>query len=385
MNYTQTLKELYSLHKFGIKLGLEKMQLILYELGNFHKKIKFIHVAGSNGKGSAAAMIASILKQAGYKTGLYTSPHLVGLNERIRIDDKEISNEEIVKFYSKIKKLRKKYKCTFFETVTTLALLYFYEKKVDYVVLEVGLGGRLDATNIVTPLVSVITTISLEHQEYLGHTIEKIAAEKAGIIKKNVPVVTATTGKAFEVIKEAAKQKNSKLHKVKIRKIKTNLKGEFQQFNASVALETINVLKQKGLNISKKAIDKGFMSIDWQGRYDFKNSKLILDCAHNPAGAHVLANELKRLNKKVILVFGVMSDKDIKGMITKLAKVSSKIILTKADVKRAAPIKLISPYVKTYISIPGVKKAVAYAKSIAKKNEVVVLTGSCYVVGEYLE
>ena len=209
MNYNQILKELYSLDTPKYTLGLGRINDLLKKLNNPEKKLKCIHVAGTNGKGSVCAMISSILQDAGYNVGMYTSPHLKKFNERIRINNKLITDKDIVKYYLKIKKYATDQ--TFFDMTTAMAFLYFYDEKVDFSVMETGLGGRLDSTNVITPVVSIITNVGIEHTEYLGSTIEKIAYEKAGIIKKNVNVITGAENEALKIIKTIAKKKNSKL------------------------------------------------------------------------------------------------------------------------------------------------------------------------------
>jgi len=274
MNYNQILKELYSLESVKFKQTLANMRLLLKKLNNPEKKLKCIHVAGTNGKGSVCAMISSILQEAGYKVGMYTSPHLKRFNERIRINNKLITDKDIVKYYLRVKKHVTDQ--TFFEMTTAMAFLYFKEKNVDFAVLETGLGGRLDTTNVITPLISIITNIGLEHTEYLGNTIEKIAQEKAGIIKENIPVVTAAEGIALATIKNASNNKNSKLiiinNKIikNYKNIKLNLKGVFQIENAAIAAKTIEILKNNSkIIINKKNIINGLKNAKWPGRFQF--------------------------------------------------------------------------------------------------------------------
>ncbi|NQV00039.1 MAG: bifunctional folylpolyglutamate synthase/dihydrofolate synthase, partial [Parcubacteria group bacterium] len=235
MDYKQAIEFLYKLQGKKYNLDLKLIKSLLKKLGNPEKDLKVIHVAGTNGKGSTCAILSSILQQAGYKVGMYTSPHLTKFNERIKINNKDITNKDILKYFNKI--LPYYSKETFFEFTTALAFLYFKEKNIDFLVLEVGLGGRLDATNIITPLVSVITNISLEHEQYLGKDIKKIAYEKAGIIKNNIPCVTGASKEALNTIKKIAKKRNSKLYIVKKdgKNLKLNLNGEFQRHNALIA------------------------------------------------------------------------------------------------------------------------------------------------------
>ncbi|MEK6869330.1 MAG: folylpolyglutamate synthase/dihydrofolate synthase family protein, partial [Nanoarchaeota archaeon] len=285
MDYKNVLDELYSLDVPKWTLGLDRIESLLKKLGNPEKKLRCIHVAGTNGKGSVCAMISSILTGAGYKVGLYTSPHLKKFNERIRINNKLISDKDIVKYYLKIKKYVTNQ--SFFEITTAMAFLYFADKKVDFAVLEVGLGGRLDATNVVTPLVSIITNIGLEHTKYLGNTIKKVAYEKAGIIKNNVPVVTAAEGIALAAIKKISNERNSRLYiaNKKNANYRIGLKGEFQKLNAAMAIKAIGILKNNyGVKIKKSNVKKGLLNAKWPGRFQFLEKNILVDCAHNPHG-----------------------------------------------------------------------------------------------------
>jgi len=385
MNYNQIIKYLEHLEKFGTKFGLERVKSLLKKLGNPEKSLKVIHVAGTNGKGSVCAMISAILQGAGYKVGLYTSPHLKEINERFRINDKDISNDDFVKYFLKVKKYADKQ--TYFEFITAMAFLYFKEKKVDFLVLEVGMGGRLDATNVVQPLVSVITNIELEHTEFLGDTVEKIAYEKAGIIKDKVSVITSAKGKALDVIKKVAKSNNSRLIIPKKYNFPINLKGQFQKNNSNIAIETVKTLNiLKITKISEKTIKKSLKKIYWPGRIQYKGN-VLLDCAHNPAGIKVLVEYIKNLKYgKLILVFAVLSDKHYKAMLKILAPLAYKIILPKPKMYRVLDPKILAKEVKNYkkyfVVIEDSGKALKHAKSIAAKNDLVLVTGSCYLVGE---
>ena len=382
MDYDKAIKFLYSRELFGIKLGLSNIRKLLKKLGNPHKELKVIHVAGTNGKGSCCAMISSILQEQGYKVGMYTSPHLVDFRERILINKKKIGKENLLKLVKRIKPLLKKH--TYFEVVTALAFLYFSEKKVDYVVAEVGMGGRLDATNVVDPLVSVITNISLEHKKHLGDTIEKIAFEKAGIVKKNRPCVSAATGSALKVIKKICRKRNSRLYVVKgKKKLKLNLKGSFQLLNASTSLKVIDILKKTGIEVSDKAINNGLKHILWPGRMEFISRNILLDCAHNPAAVDVLVKEIKKLKYKHLnLLIGIMKDKDIGQIVKKLVDVADHAIITKPMINRAAEPKLIAKGIKDYAIVPNVKEAVMFGKSITGRDDLLLITGSIFTVGE---
>jgi len=398
MNYNQVIKYLNNREKFGIKLGLKNIRLLLKKVGSPHKKIKCIHVAGTNGKGSCCAMISSVLQEAGYKVGMYTSPHLKRFNERIKINNKEISNKDVVKYFLKTKPHITTQ--TYFEVVTAIAFLYFNEKKVDFLVLEVGMGGRLDATNVVNPLVSLITTISLEHTEYLGNSLLKIAKEKAGIIKKNSIVVTGTNGNVFNLIKKIARKRKAKLVRAKkvkklngkfningYKKLELDLIGDFQLQNASNSIAVIEALRDYSIKIDKKKIKKGLKKARWQGRMQFLEKNVLVDCAHNPAGIDVLIKEVKKLNyKNLILVMGILKDKDIKEMVKKIAPTADKVIVTKPKTERAAEPSIIEKefvkYNKHCEIIKDVRKALSHAKKNKGKNDLILVTGSIYTVGE---
>ncbi|MCK4521952.1 MAG: bifunctional folylpolyglutamate synthase/dihydrofolate synthase [Nanoarchaeota archaeon] len=381
MSYEEALKYIYSRELFGIKLGLNNITGLMASLGNPHKKFKSIHVAGTNGKGSVCAFISSILEKQGYKTGVYTSPHLVDFRERIRINGKKISKKNIVSLLSKIKPFIKDH--TYFEIVTALAFTYFAQQKVDFAVVEVGMGGRLDATNIITPEVSIITNISLEHTEHLGNTINKIAFEKAGIIKPNIPVVASKECKGSRVIRDICKKRKCSFYPVKTRKINTSLRGEFQYQNASIALKAIEMLNKK-YKISKEAIKTGLKSARWPGRFEHISKNIIFDCAHNAEGAKVLAKEIKKLKcKNVYIILGIMKDKDIDHICKNLEPVAKEIIITKPKIERAAMPKNIAKFIhKKIIIIKNVNDALEYAKMKAKEDDIILLTGSIFTVGE---
>jgi len=403
MDYRQILGHLYSLESSKIKLGLKNIKALLKKLGNPEKELKCIHVAGTNGKGSVCAMIFYILRQAGYNVGLYTSPHLKRFNERIRANDDFISDREIVDYYLGMKgKITNQ---SFFEITTAMAFLYFKEKKVDFVVLEVGLGGRLDATNVVKPLISIITNIDYEHTNLLGNTLEKIAYEKAGIIKRNVPAVTGAEGIALGAIKRTAARRNSPLILAKRhKKIRFKyLNGNFQHFNSTIALTTIGALK-KYYNIkvnNKKAIE-GIENTKWKGRLEFIGKNVLVDCAHNPNGIKALAGELKAIKKSkkynsMIIVFGVLKDKNAKQMLEIISKANPKLIVfTMPNSDRAlvanALIRLFKKIDKNkrsdekidYKSIANPKMALSYAKGLASLNDLIVVTGSIYLIGEII-
>ena len=357
MDTKQILRYLYSLENSRIKLGLKNIKTLLKKINNPEKELKIIHVAGTNGKGSVCAMLSSILQEAGYKVGMYTSPHLKRFNERVRINNTLITDKEIVEYFLKIKPEITNQ--SFFEITTALALLYFSEKKVDFAVLEVGLGGRLDATNVSKPLVSVITNVGLEHTDILGQKIEKIAKEKAGIVKKNVPVVTGAKGRALETIKKITLNKKTIL--IKNKKYEKNenntfdinsyknlkfdfLKGNFQIENASIEITTIETLnKYYKLKINKNQIKKGLEKAKWPARMQFVSKNVLVDCAHNLSGFQSLKKELLLIKKQrnienFVFVVAILNDKDIEAMLKTISPLVSTIIFTKPDNKRASSI-----------------------------------------------
>ncbi|MCG2826543.1 MAG: bifunctional folylpolyglutamate synthase/dihydrofolate synthase [Thermoplasmatales archaeon] len=414
MNYKQSLEYVYSLESFGIKLGLDRIRFLLRKFGNPEKKMRIIHVAGTNGKGSVCAMLGSVLREK-YDVGVYTSPHLVDIRERITINGRMISKNDFSRIMTEIKKINVP-SCfghpTFFETLTAVALKYFHEKKVDFAVVEVGLGGRLDATNIVKPLFSVITNVSMEHEDVLGNTLEKIAGEKAGIIKKNVPVVTsAKSKKVLAVIKRICREKGCRLinagENVKIRKIGHNLDGQFfnlqtkknkyfnlripflgkhQLVNAATALSVIELLG----GFSEMDVRNGFSKTKWPGRLEIinKNPLIVVDGAHNPDCMRKLKPAvIEYFNyDKLILVLGILSDKNIKKMVKIIAPPSDIVVITKPDTVRAADPEIIKneaeKYIRTVVVKDNVKNALDYAKSIANKNDMILVTGSLYTVGD---
>lgn len=386
MTYDDTLNYIYGRETFGIKFGLANIKSLLEKLGNPHNYLKFIHITGTNGKGSCCAMLASILQEEGYKVGLYTSPHLMDFTERIKINNKNIPKKDVVRIFKKINPLLETH--TFFEVVTALAFKYFYDKKVDFVIAEVGMGGRLDATNVITPLLSVITNVSLEHTGYLGSTIEKIAREKAGIIKKGIPTVTLAEGIALDVIKDVCKKMNSALYIPEInRDVKTNLRGSFQLMNASACLKSVDVLRGSGIIISDAAVSRGLSKVIWPARFEFIYKNILLDCAHNPAAIGVLVDELRNLKySRLIILTGILKDKDIKSMIAVLNPLASRFILARPNINRASDPGYIANFVKKdYKIIPEVAEAVKYAKSILKKGDLLLITGSTYTVGEAMK
>ncbi len=384
------------LEQLGIILGLSRIKRFLTALGNPQDSFRSIHIAGTNGKGSTAAMVESILRAAGYKTALYTSPHLVCFNERVQVNAKKISNSELQRLVSQLRAIKEKarLKLTFFEFTTALAFEFFKRKKVDFAVIETGMGGRLDATNALKPLVSVITNVSIEHQQYLGKTLQKIAFEKAGIIKQGIPLITSEKNPAvLGVFKKECKRKKSKLIKAsKPYKGKIALQGSFQRTNAAMAIAVARQLQKQGAKISEKAIRNGLAAVRFPGRFAEmqRAPTVLLDCCHNPCAALALARAFRQSFKgeKALLVIGVSSDKNIKQIALALAPLASSVIVTGAKIRAMQPEKVKKEFEcngKKAIVVKGVKNAVRKAIATAGKKGTVLVAGSCFVVGEAMQ
>jgi dihydrofolate synthase/folylpolyglutamate synthase len=416
MEYNKAITWLYSFEKFGIKLGLERIDFICEKLGNPQNNYKTVHVGGTNGKGSVCKFISSILNSAGYTVGVYTSPHIQHFSERFVIDNNEISDIEIVLLVEKVKPIveemiKNNNIPTFFEITTAMAFEYFYDKKVDYAVIEVGLGGRFDATNIVNPLVSIITNVTLEHQDRLGKTVEEISFEKAGIIKENTPVISAAENTALTVIKKKAYKKNASLTvvdkgswektcgnqdwqkftvhgKLKDYSVKTHLSGIFQGENLALSLMCVEALQMKGVYITDENIKEGVENTTNPGRMEILDFEpiILIDGAHNIAGMQMLKNTIKKdfVYDKLILVIGILSDKNVKEMVEIISPVADTIIVTKSSNIRAGDPKTLKEFFKPKIATVknSISEAVKYAKKIAKKQDIIVITGSLFTVGE---
>jgi len=415
-SYSKILKSMYSLRRFGIKLGLSTIRRILKGLGNPQDNFSCIHVAGTNGKGSVASALASILNASGYKTGLYTSPHLVRFNERITVRNRPVSNDNVVESYKAVKRVHYgDREPTFFEFTTAMAFYEFGRQKVDWAVIETGMGGRLDATNIIKPALSIITNISVEHQEYLGNTITEIAGEKGGIIKRRTPVIIGIKQKhAVSVVKEIAKTKSAPFFrlgddfKVKRNKsgnftyfgientwrnLKTGLLGNYQVDNAALVVAACEVLDRKKADIPLKSIREGLANNNWPGRLEVvsKNPFILLDGAHNLIAARNLSNYLSNnlSNHNITLVIGILDDKPYKAMLTSLLPVCKRAIITSPKIDRALAPETLSAVAESFITditiIPDVGEAVKYAIKTTLPDDVVCIAGSLYLVGEAKE
>ncbi|MBI5562493.1 MAG: bifunctional folylpolyglutamate synthase/dihydrofolate synthase [Deltaproteobacteria bacterium] len=444
----ETIKYLYSLERGGIRPGLERIERLMDGLGHPHSSYPRIHVAGTNGKGSTAAFIASILQRAGYRVGLYTSPHIIKFNERIRINGRAMTDAALAKAALAVKEAAGALPegigpPSFFEFTTAIAFHYFREKKVDCAVIETGMGGRWDATNVIAPLVSVITTVDIDHQGHLGNSLGMIASEKAGIIKKGAPVVCGEEkAEALDVIAKKARETGVPLYRlgaefnaawagpvidyegvsfasdpmslipqtyvrgrhlkpanapssdparntVFIKGLRLGLAGGHQRANAACAVAAVEVLRGLGWRISGKALKDGLLKVNWPGRVEVvaKKPLVILDCAHNPAGARALAGALQGFAfRRLILVMGIMADKDAGGIIEALAPLAHAIIFAAPVTDRAKSAEKLAadalPYAKTVITAPTVTDACKTAIAGAGPDDAVCVTGSIFTVGE---
>ncbi len=413
MDIQEALEKIYSLHQFSIKLGLESITNLMNHLGNPQNNLKCIHIAGSNGKGSTASFMASILREAGFKTGLYTSPHFVKFNERIRINGEMINNDFIADFLTNNHNYIVNNSVTFFEITTALAFEYFNSEKVDYAVIETGLGGRLDATNIINPLASVITTISLEHQNILGNSIEHIAREKAGIIKQNGKVFTGLLpDAAINVIKNKVSEKSADLYELPdfiynnddnlILKISKNeftieklpLCGKHQKYNAALAVLTLNkILNINNNDIILKGLDNTIKNSGIQGRYEIFNKypKVIFDSAHNEEGINAFLTEFGKeflSYDKCYLIFGAMKDKNIRNMMVLLKEYFDEIIFTRIDNERALNYKEFLEVTDNMdLKSSNEENPDIVISNFIKtgKNECMVVLGSIYMLGSIKE
>jgi len=434
--YAETLSYLFGLQRFGIKLGLANITSLLKHLGDPHAGLPFVHIAGSNGKGSTAAFLTSILRQAGYRVGLYTSPHLVDFNERIQVNGVPIPTGRVVRFTDRIRETvemmtrdgglwlpsgaelspagfdPQRTTITFFEFTTAMAFLHFRESKVDVAVLETGMGGRLDATNVIDPLLCLITPIALEHQQYLGKTLIQIAQEKAGIIKPGRPLLTSAQrprvltlfrqkcqefhspfyswGKDF-----SAKELGPQLIHFRGRshqwsELRLGLAGSHQLINASLVLAGVEVLMESGFAVQEEHLRKGLRETKWPGRLELvgEHPRILLDGAHNPSATRVLRKTLQKgfPRHRLILVLGIMADKDIPKMMDDLVPLADLVILTRPRMDRAASLEVLnaqaSPFQKPIVEIPQVDQALSGALEEAEGEDLIVVTGSLFTVGE---
>jgi dihydrofolate synthase/folylpolyglutamate synthase len=423
MNYEAAVSWVDRFHQFGIQLSLNRIQQVLENLNNPHQQIQCIHVAGTNGKGSVCRFINSILTSEGYKTGLYLSPHLVDFRERFQLNGTYISKHRFVDIVEEIQSVvdefvRKKDQLTYFEVCTIIAFVFFAKEQVDYAIVEVGLGGRYDATNVIDPLVSVITNVSFDHQHVLGDTIQEITTEKAGIIKDGTPVVTGATDDALSVIRKICEKRNCSLSVVSKEKlcvkeassshqtilyhgmfddylVSTHQIGCYQPINIAVSIAAIEVLQQQGVFIRKESILKGMKKMKHPGRMHILREQplIIVDGAHNPAAIKLVVHSITTLFSydRFILIFGVMKDKAILEMLRDILPLADLIIVTEPRLDRSANCEEVANLIlsiddsKKIMKTHSVHKAIEQAITIADTSDLILITGSLFTVAEVLE
>lgn len=415
MSYEAALDALYQLQRFGIKLGLDTTKTLLSSIGNPHHQFKTVQIAGTNGKGSTAAILASILAAAEHRTGLYTSPHLVDFSERIQVDGLPIPHERVEALINRVNT-----SCpptitpTFFEFATAIALLHFAEVNIEIGIIEVGMGGRFDATNVLKPLITIITNVELDHQKYLGHTIEAIAEEKCGVIRTDVPTVVGNVSpKALAVIQKACAERRSPLlqfgvdfqasessqghfdfrgRKRSYSGLQCSLKGHHQVENAACALAAVEWLHDAGMTISEDGLRTGLVSVQWPGRLECiaKHPTVFLDGAHNPAAAAALAEFLAEHQRthsgKLILVIGMQKDKDMASFFAPLILLAHTVILTRSTHAQSASAEELAkqlPCKPIHLAYAAsAKEAMITAHNAATRDDTICVTGSLLLVGE---
>jgi len=391
MPYREALAWLFGTQLFGIKLGLDNIRRLLAELNVPAPGQRIIHVAGPNGKGSVCAMIDSILRSAGYRTGLFTSPHLVTFRERIQVNGEMISETEVAAGLSTIREMVRDWEPhpTFFEIATALGLHHFRQQECEVIVLETGMGGRLDATNAITPVVSVITPIDLDHQKWLGDTLREIAAEKAGIIKPHIPVVSAIQPPAAAAVIQA----RALACEAPLRIVETSyeaspiaLAGAHQKQNAAVAEAALH---QAGIAVDGNAIERGLTTVSWPARFQRWNECTIIDGAHNPAGASVLAQTWREVfaEERASVILAVLRDKDARGMVAALAPIAAGFLLPAVRTERALPPEELASVIGTIlpdVPVRIVPSTAAALLDLESTRGLTLITGSLHFAGEAL-
>lgn len=414
MDEKTALKAIGELDKFGINLGLSRITACLESLGNPQDAYPTVHIGGTNGKGSTSAFLASILKEAGYRVGLYTSPPLQWFGERMRINGEIMPDSKVPALYEKVLAAAgrnpKAKEMTQFEIITAMAFTYFAEEKVDAAVIEVGMGGRLDSTNVIKPLAVAVTNVGLEHSAHLGNTVEAIAREKAGIAKRGAPFFTAAREPALGVLREEALKAGAAFHSLgeefsltgkadtytykgkgwEIDNIALGLPGPFQRLNAALSLGLAEALSERGFSISEDAARRGLLNARWPGRLELflGRGRVLLDGAHNPHAAEVLAEALKEgfPRRNLTLVLGILEDKDAESIIADLTPLAQRVILTRSSSTRALDPAALQAKAATLVTgaeaSPGVEEALELALEGLGPEDLVVVTGSLTLVGE---
>lgn len=415
MTYSSAIAYLYGLQKHGIKLGLDTMRALMERLGRPERAFRSLHIGGTNGKGSTAAMAAAMLGAAGLRVGLYTSPHLVDFRERIRVGGDMIAEAQVTALVEQIRAAAPDLAPTFFETTTAMAFLHFAAMRVDVAVLEVGMGGRFDATNVVTPDACAITTIGLDHQEYLGSTKEAIAFEKAGIIKPSVPVILGRVEPApLAVLHRVAEERGAPVWQLGrdfstdgeeaerftyhglcrwIPELFSNLPGCHQRDNAACAMALLEAAAASLGPLPDSALRDGLASVRWEGRLEVieRRPTVVLDGAHNPAAACVLADYLagfraRHPEARIVLVLGMMRDKDHASFVAPLEPLVSEVVLTQAALARSTPVRdlraCVARWRQPVHEEPVPAEALALAKRLAGARDLVCVTGSLMLLGD---
>ena len=434
MNYQEAQLYLEALQFHKIKLGLDSMRSFLARVDHPEQQLRYVHVAGTNGKGSVSVTLLTLLAGAGYRVGLYTSPHLSSVRERFRINDEFISREKFAELATRIQGVLGEEKITYFEFTTALALLWFAESGLDLVILETGLGGRLDATNVVVPLVSVITNVTMDHEAYLGTTVAAVATEKAGIVKDSVPVVSGLAAdEGLEVVQRTCRERKAPLYLYgrdfhaqqeadrswswlvddatlpaeRLDGLRCSMRGSYQIVNASLALATLVLLRLHGFLLAPEAIRTALATVHWPGRLEHfclnRQSRALalqgqrtegetvcylLDGAHNPAGVESLVLTLRQEYeyKRLIVVWGAMLDKDLGKTLPLIAELASVLLLTRPDGERAAEPEQLLEHLDEVMQgrcecIPRVDQALERAEALAEAGDLIVVAGSLYLVG----
>ncbi len=422
MDTSAALEQLYGLERFGIKLGLDNIRTLLGLVGNPHVGLKAVHVTGTNGKGSVCAYVASALQRAGYRTGLYTSPHLVRFNERIRVDGHPIPDEDLLRLWDGIQPAMKRMdgdravnRPTFFEVTTAMAFEYFREQKVDVAAIEVGMGGRFDATNVVESRVAVVGRVGLEHTEHLGRTVDRIAREKAGIIKPKSRAVSVDQ-EALPIIETRCRELSAPLtvvgRDVTVKRLSQSLSGQhihlegdfgsmevvtplvgsFQAENVGLAVAALTELRKTGLEIPDSAIVSGIAATRWPGRFQKvrEHPLVIVDGAHNGPAAAALASAYAELfpDRKCILVTGILADKDLQSIAASLGPLAQHVFACRPKSHRAYHAEEVASAFRAFAPsevVPAVPDAVDRGLAAASAEDIVLITGSIYTAGEALE
>jgi dihydrofolate synthase/folylpolyglutamate synthase len=413
-SYASVLEELYSLQKHGIKFGLSQTANLLDGLGNPHTGRNFIHVGGSNGKGSVACLLESALRSCGYRTGLFTSPHLVHFSERFRVNGHPVPQGEIVELYEELRSITdEREPPTFFEAVTAMALACFRKRETDIDVIEVGMGGRLDATNLVTPLVSLITNISLEHREFLGDTRLEVAREKAGIIKEGVPLLTGVADRdVLDLLQRTCRERNAPLYQLDadffhaelgrelsfrgahlaLDQVRVGLPGRHQRRNAAMALGALDILRGQGWSLPPDGIAQGCSLARWPGRLQHvcSSPRVVVDGAHNPAAMQELAQNIREAFAftRLIAVVGIMEDKDASAMLGALLPIADHLVFTRPVYPRAMDPHTLHQRcpgpLSSFAIEPSLPQALDRARAEAGEEDLVLVCGSLFTVGEAL-